>query len=134
VSLAPGINGYQLATGLVAGGTSVISATQGGLTGSIPIKVKSASLQSIAVSIDSSPVTCSSSALFTAQGLYADGSTLDVTMSATWAADTLTFLNTDIGPLYGTSTCAGSGVGTHTVTAKLNGVTGTASLVVTPLP
>jgi hypothetical protein len=124
--------GRLVATGVTPGGTSVISATLQGMTAAAVLVVKSAPLQSIEISPASASATCKSGAAFTAQGRYADGDTLDVTSSATWSGDTLTFLTSVVAAEQAAPTCDGGGVGTHAVQATLAGVTGSASFTVTP--
>jgi len=82
------------------------------------------------VSISAAPTTASirvgATQQFTATGTYSDGSTADVTSSATWTSSSTSVATVSTGGL-ATAVAAGSA----TVTAAVGTVTGTAALTVT---
>ena len=81
------INAAGLATG-VAAGTSTISATLGGVTGSTVLTVSPAALLSIAVTPANPSVAKGLTQQFTATGTFSDNSTQDLTSQVTWASAT----------------------------------------------
>src|SRR5439155_13753081 len=72
-----------IATG-VAQGTSQVSASTAGVTGSTTLTVGPAVVVSIAVTPANPSIAKGSAKQFNATGTYSDGSTLDLTGSATW--------------------------------------------------
>jgi len=110
----------------IAEGTSTISATFDGVSGTTLLTVTAPALQSIAVSTTNSSVLSLSSATFKATGSYSDGSTADITALATWSSSST-----------GVATIATGGAaktlsqGTTTISASLDGISGTSSLKVT---
>ncbi|MDO9308734.1 MAG: Ig-like domain-containing protein, partial [Deltaproteobacteria bacterium] len=110
----------------IAEGTSTISATFDGVSGTTLLTVTAPALQSIAVSTTNSSVLSLSSATFKATGSYSDGSTADITALATWSSSST-----------GVATIATGGAaktlsqGTTTISASLGGISGTSSLKVT---
>jgi hypothetical protein len=111
-----------LATG-VGAGTSTISATFSGKTGSTTLTVTPATLSSITVTPATASVPKGFSRQYTATGNFSDGTTQDLTSLVTWASSTTTVA---------TITSAGLanlvGVGTTTITASYSGKSGTATL------
>jgi Tol biopolymer transport system component len=83
-------------------------------------------LVSITVTPSNAAVQVGSSRLFTATGGYSDGSTADLTGSATWGST-----NTAVATVSGGGLAHGVGGGVTTVTATLGEVGGSASLSVT---
>ncbi len=119
-------------TGLATGvgvGTTNITAVQGGVTSNTAVlTVTAAVLTSIAVTPTAPSIAKGQTQQFTATGHYSDGTTQDVTTTATWASGTGT-----VGTI-GTSTglATGVGVGTTNITAAQGGVkSNTAVLTVT---
>jgi len=122
---------YPTATGVTAGGTSVIGAALGPVVGTSQVTVKASPLQRITVQPSAASVPCNMTLSFTATGTYADGSTLDVTVGATWSSATLVVpMTVASSAVYATLNCD-TGIGTHTVTAKLVGVSGSGMVTVT---
>src|SRR6185369_2032925 len=79
------INSAGLATGIKAGGPVTIRATFGGITSNgAQLTVTAPLLVSIAVTPAASSVVVRKLLAFTAIATYSDGSTLDVTTTATW--------------------------------------------------
>ena len=117
------INVSGLAAGASAG-TSIISATSGSIVGSTTLNVTIAPLLSIAVTGSATTVAPNSTVQFTATGTYADGSTRNITSSATWGASagaTITASGLATGVTPGT---------TSTITAMSATISGTAILAV----
>jgi len=127
ISNAPGSVG--LATG-VSGGTATITAALNGATGSTVLTVSGATLQSISVTPANPSVPLGTAQQFTATGVYTDGSMQPLTTVVTWSSSS---------PVATISNAAGSqgfaraaAVGTATISAAVDGLTGTATLTVTP--
>jgi uncharacterized protein YjdB len=117
----------------VATGTSTITATVGTLVGTTTVTVTAPALLSIVVSPTTWTANLGGVQAFTAQATYADNSTADVTLSATWSSNATTIV--------GISNAAGQqgqatalAVGSASVTASLSGVVGTASVTVSSSP
>ncbi len=114
-----------LATG-VATGTSTISAKLNGVTGSTVLTVTAAALQSIAVTPANPTISKGLTQQFTATGTFSDNSTQNLTGQVTWASATTSVATITSGGL-----ATGVATGTSTISAKLNGVTGSTVLTVT---
>jgi uncharacterized protein YjdB len=118
------VNAAGLATA-VAPGTTAITASLSGVSGSATLNVPR--LSSIAVT--PTPVTIAAGATqqFTATATYSDGSIQNITAKAAW---------TSTNPAAGTVSAAGLATavaaGSTNVTATLSGVSGFATLTVTP--
>jgi 6-phosphogluconolactonase (cycloisomerase 2 family) len=127
ISNAPGSIG--LATG-VSGGKSTITAALNGATGSTVLTVSGASLVSISVTPANPSIPLGNTQQFIATGVYSDASTQPLTTAVTWSSSS---------PAATISNAAGSqglaratAVGTTTISAAVDGLTGTATLTVTP--
>jgi uncharacterized protein YjdB len=120
------INSAGLATA-VAPGTTTITASSGGVTGSTTLTVANA-LVSIAVTPPIASIAPSATQQFTAIGTFADGSTQDLTSSSTttWASS-----GSPIATVSGTGLATGVAPGTVTISATSAGITGSAALTVT---
>ena len=118
-------NNAGLASGVGAGSTALI-ATLGQVSGTAAITVTATALASIAVT----PLTPSAPAgtvlQFTATGTYGDGSTQDLTASATWSSDTST-----VAAIAATGLASPLTTGTANVTATQGTVSGSTVLTVT---
>jgi hypothetical protein len=113
-------------SGLASGhtqGTTDISATYMNASVSSVLTVIPPTLVSIIVTPASIVVTAGNSAQLTATAYYSDGSTQNVTSSASWLASPSTIAVVNAGLL------TGSSAGTATVTASANGVTSGAATV-----
>lgn len=106
-------------------GTTTVSAGLGGREGTATVEVTAPVLQSIAVSPASASVAKGLTSSFTATGHYSDGSTQDLTGSATWSSSNVA-VATVAGPV-----ATGAGVGTTSISAVHGGKSGQASLTVT---
>ncbi|WP_194862958.1 kelch repeat-containing protein [Myxococcus sp. AB036A] len=123
------VSSTGLGTGVAAGGPVAITATLGGVSGTAQFTILPP--PTVLTSIHLTPATASviagASQQFTAQGSYSDGTTGDVTSSATWTTS-----DTAIATVSGTGLVSGvAGGGPITITATLDGVSGTAQLRVT---
>jgi hypothetical protein len=118
------INVSGLATAVAAGTTS-ISASSAGITGTTPLTVTVVPLVSIAVTPATATIAPNSQQQFTATGTYADASTKNITSSVTWSASAGASIN-PAGLAIGTTPGA-----TSTITATLGTISGTATLTVT---
>lgn len=111
-------------------GTSTISAAYNSLTGSTTFTVSPASLVSIAVTSSASTVAKGLTQQFTATGTYTDASILDITSSVTWSSSSVpTASISNAGGSEGLATAAD--VGTTTITATSNAISGDATFNVT---
>ena len=124
------INANGLATGL-AGGTSTISAVLGTITNSTTLTVTASGpvLTSISVTPVNLTVAIGITQQFTATGNYSDGSTQNLTNSATWGSSNLAVAT--ISNASGSQGLASAlAAGATTVTAALGSVSGSTSLTV----
>lgn len=123
------INSSGLATGVAAGSTTVTAALSG-VDGTAALAVTPAvtvpTLSSIAVSPGAASIAAGVTQQFTATATYSDGSTANVSATASWTA-----ANAATATINSSGLVTGVAPGTTTITASLNGVTGTASLAVT---
>jgi hypothetical protein len=84
-----GVSNAAASRGLVASlaaGSTQISASSGGVTGSTTLTVTSATLTSIAIAPDNPTTAVASVVVLRATGTFSDGSTLDVTALVTWTS------------------------------------------------
>ncbi|MDH4248261.1 MAG: Ig-like domain-containing protein [Deltaproteobacteria bacterium] len=110
----------------VLSGTSVISATLSGVTGSTTLTVGNPVLTTLAVSPATQTITQGLTANLTATGTYSDGTSTDVTAQATWATTDAPKATVAGGVV--TAVSAGTGI---IITASFGGITATASITVT---
>ncbi|MCU1313738.1 MAG: Ig-like, group 2 [Acidobacteriaceae bacterium] len=127
------VNGSGLGTAVTAGSTNV-TATLSGISGSATLTVPAApkTLTSIAVTPSSTTIAIGSTAQFSASATYSDGSTTDVTATATWASAT-----PGVATINASGLATAISAGPASLTASMAGVTGTATLTVaapTPPP
>jgi uncharacterized protein YjdB len=114
----------------VAAGSATISATLNGLTATTVVTVTSATLVSIELTPVAPSVALGTTVTFTATALYSDNSTQNVTGRATWISSTPRVAS--ISTAGGTRGQAlALSAGTTTISATLQGVTGTTTLTVT---
>ena len=110
------------ATGLItsiAAGSSTITASANGMSGSTTLTVTAATLQSITVTSSASSVAAGLTAQFTATGHYSDG-TSQVIQSPTWSSS-----STANATISSTGLATTLLPGNTVITATSNGVTGT---------
>jgi hypothetical protein len=127
-SATPGvatINATGLATA-VGAGSSTISATVGGITGSTLLTVTPATLVSIAVTPANPSITKGATQQFTATGTFSDSS-MQVLTNAVWASAT-----PGVATINATGLATGVGAGTSTISATVGSISGSTLLTVTP--
>jgi uncharacterized protein YjdB len=112
----------------VATGSATITATLTGVSGSTALTVTAApvTISSIAVTPATQSITAGATQQFTATATYSDGTTGNVTSTAAWTSSASSTATINTAGL-ATAVAAGS----TTITASLNGVSGTAALTVT---
>ncbi|MFZ0959005.1 MAG: Ig-like domain-containing protein [Candidatus Sulfotelmatobacter sp.] len=113
-----------LATG-VAPGTATITALFAGQSGGATLTVTNATLNSITVTPDPATISLGGTQQFTATGNFSDGSTENLTAQVTWSSSEVSVATISAGGLASTA-----GTGSTTITAKMNGASGTATLTV----
>jgi trimeric autotransporter adhesin len=109
----------------VAPGTATITALFAGQSGSAMLTVTNATLSSITIAPDPATISLGGTQQFTATGNFSDGTTEDLTAQVTWTSSDVSVATITAGGLASTA-----GKGSTTITAKMNGVSGTASLTV----
>jgi uncharacterized protein YjdB len=117
------------ASGLVttlAQGTATVTVTLNSNTASLPVAVSAATLQSIAITPAPLSLAAGSTQQLIATGTYSDGSTANLTNAVSWSSSAAGVLTVSTTGLLTSSTA-----GNATVTATLNGVTGTLPVTVT---
>ena len=117
------------AQGIVTGmglGVAQLSATLPGVTGSTSVTVGAPALLSITVSPNPSTLPVGESVRLTATGNFSDGSTQNLTQSATWSSSSA------IANLGAAGTVVANAAGTTTISATAGSVLGSANLTVTP--
>ncbi|MDH4120792.1 MAG: Ig-like domain-containing protein [Deltaproteobacteria bacterium] len=131
------------ATGLAAvpnnatlSGTSLISATNGGITGTATLTVGNPNLVSIAVTPANPTVARGKTQQFTATGTFSDANTANLTSAGafgaaavTWSSATTTNATITAGGL-ATAVNGGTVGGTSVISAVSGGITGTTTLTV----
>jgi uncharacterized protein YjdB len=123
------ISAAGLATALTTGSTTV-TATVSGVSATAAVTVPQppppVTVTSIAVTPPTASIAAGATQQFAATATYSDGTTGNVTTTATWTSSKPTVATMASG--LATAVAAGS----TTLTATLNGVSGTATLTVTP--
>ncbi|MBL9019692.1 MAG: Ig-like domain-containing protein [Myxococcales bacterium] len=117
------------ASGLAHGedaGTTTITATLGAISGSTTLEVTNVVLVSIAITPNTPSIAKGTSQSFTATGTYSDNSTQNLTGAVTWSSSL-----TNVATISGAGVAFGANPGTTTITATLDGISGTATLEVT---
>lgn len=126
VSNAGGSRGT--ATGLSAG-TSTISATFDGVTGSTVLTVSAATIEEIQVTPAAPSVPAGVTVAFAATAILSDNTSRDVTSMVTWTSGTeMVATISNVGASRGLATTLGAG--TTTISAALSGVSGMTTLTV----
>lgn len=113
-----------LATSKTAGSTT-ITATQSGVTGSTTLQVTAPTLVSIAVTPATPSMPLGTFLQFTATGTYTDGSTQNLTSSVTWSSSTPSVASIAAGGL-----ATGANLGSTTIQASYQSVNGNTQLTV----
>jgi hypothetical protein len=118
------VNGTGLAKG-TAQGAANIAASLGSIGASASLTVTAPVLTSIAVSPSSASIANGTTQQFNATGTYSDGSTQDLTTSASWTSS-----SPDNAPVTSAGLATAKGIGNATITATSGSISGTASLAV----
>ena len=108
-----------------ATGTATITATSGAISGNTTLTVTAASLVSIAVNPANPTIALGTTQQFTAIGTFTDGSTLDLTSTATWASDDLS-----TATINNTGLATSMLQGTANISASSGNITGSTTLIV----
>ncbi len=108
----------------ITGGTAVIRASFSGKTGTASVTVKAITLTELRIDPPTASIPVGGTATFTATGVFSDGSSSDVTSSATWTTDAPGIATVTAG------VAIGVGAGGTGVTATLAGKSATAKLTV----
>jgi len=120
-----GINASGLATGITSGQTA-INVYYGSMSASALLYVTPATLTSIVVVPSLPEVGVKGTLQFTAMGVFSDKSTQDLTTQATWSSSA-----SGVASVSSTGLATGLTLGTSTITASYEGVSGSATLNVT---
>jgi trimeric autotransporter adhesin len=115
-----------LATTKTAGGPITISASQSGVTGSASLQVTAPTLVSIAVTPATDTIPVGTFLQFTATGTYTDGSTQNLTSTASWSSSTST-----VASISASGYATAAMIGSTTITATSGSVSGNTPLAVT---
>ena len=121
------INSSGLATAIAAGSTT-ITATANSFGATAKLTVNAAvtkTLSSISVTPSTPKVAVGATQQFAATATYSDGTTANVTSSATWASK-----NTSVATVNSSGVATAVATGSTTITATLSGVSGSASVTV----
>jgi hypothetical protein len=128
ISNAVGSKGLATAA---ATGSTTISATMGGVSGSTTLTVTPATLVSIAVTPVNPSIARGTIRQFMATGTYSDNSTQDLTAVAAWTSSQTTVATvSNIAGSRGSATA--QSVGATTISAVSGGISGSTVLTVTP--
>lgn len=125
---AASISGTGMADGL-APGASNISASLTGITSNVfavTVTGTTATLQSIAVTAPSSSLTTGSSETLTAMGTFSDGTTQNLTSTASWTSSNSSAVSIAAGAL-----ARAAGVGQSMISATQSGITGSVTVAAT---
>ena len=108
-------------------GSTTITAAYSGVSGSTTLTVTAPALASLAVSPATTSIALGTTAQFTAAGAFTDGSSQDLTNSVTWSSS-----NTSAATISSSGLATSQAAGSTTIIATSSGVSGSASLTVTP--
>jgi uncharacterized protein YjdB len=115
--------------GLVTGasaGTATITAALGSVSRTATATVTAAQLNSIVVTPATASIATGQTQAFSADGIFSDGSTTDITNSVTWTSSATNFATVN-----STGLASGVSAGAATITATSGSASGTAALTVT---
>jgi uncharacterized protein YjdB len=127
VSNAAGTRGLVTATGT---GSTILMATLSGRSGTTALEVSSAVLTTLSLTPPSPSLPLGTAARLRATGIYSDGSTQDLTESATWLSSDTTIAAVS-GAAGSRGLTTGISLGTTTVRATQGAVSGAATVTVT---
>ena len=109
----------------VSQGGATISASLDGIVGSTAVTVTGVTLVSISVTPANPAIANGTGIQLTATGIFSDGSTADLTGTATWASSDNTVATVTGGSV------TGAGVGSASITAAQSGISGSTTVTVT---
>jgi len=124
VTISNAVGSQGSATG-VAPGSTTISALFAGQVGTASLRVTNATLVSISVTPATPSISLGSSQQFSATATFSDASTLNLSNQVNWASSDVA-----IAVVNATGLASSAGSGSATITATLDGVSGTAILTV----
>jgi hypothetical protein len=128
--VASGANAGRVTT--VAPGQATVTATVGAISGTDAVTVTRSPLRTITVD-GPSVLIVNSPRSFTARGIYADGTTADLTGTVTWSSSNSAIVSvSNAAAAPGLAT--GIAAGTATIRAAFSGVTGQANVTVSAAP
>ncbi|HYL94376.1 MAG TPA: Ig-like domain-containing protein [Terriglobales bacterium] len=113
-----------VATGMSAGSTT-ISASLGGITGSTSLTVTAPTISSIVITPDGLTLGIGIGEQYTATAIYSDGSTQDLVSGVTWSSSA-----TGVATINSSGLATTVGAGTATITAKVGSFTDSTLLTV----
>lgn len=116
-------------SGLVTGksaGTAVITATSGSVTGSVTVTVTAAQIKAIVITPASPSLASGLSQQLTATATFTDGSTVDITNSATWSSSVPA-----VAAVSTSGRVTGKSVGAADITATSGSISGSVTVTVT---
>jgi len=113
-----------VATGMSAGSTT-ISASLGGVTGSTSLTVTAPTISSIVITPDGLTLGIGIGQQYTATAIYSDGSTQDLVSGVTWSSSA-----TGVATINSSGLATTVGAGSATITAKVGSFTDTTVLTV----
>ncbi len=108
-------------------GSATIIASSGAMTGGDTLIVLPPALTSLSIAPSNSSIVLGTSKQLTSFGIFSDGSSQDVTTSATWSSANSSTVSVDPAGV-----AVAGAVGTATISASYNGQTGSASITVMP--
>ncbi|MDD2540486.1 MAG: DUF3443 family protein [Desulfuromonadaceae bacterium] len=111
-------------------GTTTITATSGGISGSATLSITPATLVSLTVLPANPSIVLGTSQQFSATGTFSDNTTRDLTTSAIWSSSA-TSVATISNVAGSTGRATAVGIGTTTITATSGGISGATTLTVT---
>ncbi len=117
-----------LKTGLAVSrstGTTTVTASLAGKSGSATLTVTSATLESIDVTPSSTEINAGTTEQFTATGTYSDSTTVDLTTIVSWSSS-----DNSVATVSSTGLVTSANAGVVTITAALGPVSGSAPLTV----
>lgn len=129
VSIGNGSSSPGLATAR-APGSAIVTASMGGVSGTVSLNVTAAALVSIGVTPASLSFALGLTSQLNATGIYTDNSTQNITASVNWSSAAVTIVSVgSAASSKGLATAAG--LGSTVVTATLNGVSASVTVTVT---
>jgi uncharacterized protein YjdB len=113
----------------VGAGSTTVTATYGGQSGSTPVTVAAAQLASIVITPANASIAVGTTLQFTATGTYSNQLVSNVTASCAWSSS-----NVGVATVSAEGVVTGVAAGTATLTCKLDGITATRAVTVTASP